>query len=305
MSIQTAAGTSETRANTAARASIVLVAVFWGFNWVASKYVLLDLSPWTFRTVSFSIGAAALLLIAKRTGISLRLKNRRQCLHVAIAGLLNVGSFGVLAAFAQLATTTSRTAICVFTMPIWTTLLACLILRERLDRWRGLALALGAGGLMVLLRPLLQDGAGIPGGVLFALGAAVSWAAGTVYLKWARIEAHPIAVAGWQLVAGAAAMMVGLASAGAQTGTGLHLLPMLALAYSALIGSALSYLLWFRSLARQPASTAALGTLLVPVIGVLASALVLGDRPSAPDLEGFALILVAALCALAPRAAPR
>lgn len=301
MSVQTALKDEEARGTIAARVSIILVALMWGFNWVAAKYVLRDLSPWTFRTVSFGCSAAVLLGIAKWSGIGLRLKNGRARVHVAVAGVLNMGGFGILSAFAQLGTTTSRTAICVFTMPIWVALMARLVLREHLDRWRCAALALGAGGLVVLLGPLLADG--VPVGALFALGSALSWAAGTVYLKWARVEAHPIAVAGWQLAAGTASVMIGLAATGVRTDAGLHLLPMLALVYSAMIGSALAYVLWFRALARQPASTASLGTLLVPVIGVLASAAVLGDRPSAADLEGFALILAAAVCALAPRAA--
>ncbi len=299
MSVQVAA--TDQRGGTAARVSILLVALMWGFNWVAAKYVLRDLSPWTFRTLSFGLGGAVLLLVARSSGISIDLKDRRARLHVAVAGLLNVGGFGICSAFAQLGTTTSRTAICVFTMPIWTTLLARLLLRERLDRWRGTSLLLGAGGLLVLLWPLAREG--VPVGVLFALASALSWAAGTVYLKWARVEAHPIAIAGWQLAAGAASVLFGLAAAGVDTRAGLHVLPMAALAYSAMIGSALAYVLWFNALARQPASTAALGTLLVPVVGVAASALLLGDRPSAADLEGFALILMAALCALAPRSA--
>ncbi len=282
-----------------AKISILLVALMWGFNWIASKYVLHDLSPWTFRTVSFGSSAAVLLAFAKGSGIGIDLGNRRAFLHVAVAGMLNVGGFGICSAFAQLGTTTSRTAICVFTMPIWTTLLARLVLREKLDGWRGAALALGACGLGVLLWPLARDG--IPVGVLFALASGVSWAAGTVYLKWARVDAHPIAVTGWQLAAGAASVVFGLLATGVDTRAGLHVLPMAALAYSAMIGSALAYALWFNALASQPASTAALGTLLVPVVGVAASALLLGDRPSLPDLEGFALILTAAVCALVPR----
>jgi len=58
----------------------------------------------------------------------------------------------------------------------------------------------------VLVSPLA--GAGIPPGLLFALGAGVSWAAGTVYLKWARIRADPLAVAGWQLAAALAIIAI-------------------------------------------------------------------------------------------------
>ena len=38
----------------------------------------------------------------------------------------------------------------------------------------------------------------MPLGVLLAVGSGLSWAAGTVYLKWARVEADPLALRHWQ-----------------------------------------------------------------------------------------------------------
>ena len=59
----------------------------------------------------------------------------------------------------------------------------------------------------------------------------------------------------------------------------------------------------FDIVARLPAGVAALGTLLIPVVGVAGAMLLLGERPNASDLGGFALIIAAAaLALLAPRA---
>ena len=79
-------------------------------------------------------------------------------------------------------------------------------------------------------------------------------------------------------------------------------MPFLALSFTALGGTALGYLLWFGAVARLPAGTAGLGSLLAPVVGVTGSALLLGERPSATDLCGFLLVILAALCALRVRA---
>jgi drug/metabolite transporter (DMT)-like permease len=279
-----------------ARATLVLVTVIWGLNWPSARFGLHDFSPWMFRTLCFGAGALILLAVAKSRGISLFITPGAARGHLAVAGLLSIGGFGVLAAFAQLATTTSRTAICAYTMPIWATLLACLFLGERLDKRRAAALLIGAGGLLVLFWPLLAED--LPVGALYALGSAVSWAAGTVHLKWARIDGHPIAITAWQLVAGTIAVAIGLAIEGAGIGAEVRPSSLLGLLYSTFIGTALAYLLWFQTVGRLPASTAGLGTLLVPVIGVVASILLLGDRPTANDLIGFALIFVAAICAL-------
>jgi drug/metabolite transporter (DMT)-like permease len=283
----------------AARAGVVLVAMIWGLNWVSARFALRDVSPWVFRTISFGCAALILLAVAKWQGVSLSVGKGRPRLHLAVAGLLNLGGFGVLAAFAQLKTTTSRTAICVYTMPVWATLLARPLLGERLDRRRGSALIIGAAGLLVLLWPALAGG--LPMGTLLALGSAISWALGTVYLKWARVEASPIAITAWQLVAGAIAVAIGFLVTGAPTPTAIGPLALGGLIYTTLIGTALAYLLWFRTSVRLPASTAGLGILLVPVVGVAASVAILGDRPSAADLAGFALIFIAAVCALGGR----
>lgn len=285
----------------AARASLLLVSLLWGLNWPSGKFVLHDFSPWAFRTICFSGSALLLVAIARWQGISLRIEPGWARLHVVVAGFLNVACFGVLIAFGQLGAMTSRVAICAYTMPLWAALLARPILGERLDRKRGIALAFGAGGLGLLLAPLTAGG--LPVGIVFALGAGFCWALGTVYLKWAQVRADPIALTVWQLVCGAVAVFAGLLIAGLKPPAPVHLLSVAALAYTTVLGTGLGYLLWFRSAARLPATTAGLGSLLVPVVGVLSSALLIGDRPSATDLGGFALISVAAVFTLIPRRA--
>jgi drug/metabolite transporter (DMT)-like permease len=61
--------------------------------------------------------------------------------------------------------------------------------------------------------------------------------------------------------------------------------------------------LWFAIVRRLPAMTASLGVLGSPAIGVVASILILGERPTATDLVGFALIFAASACVLFARPA--
>jgi drug/metabolite transporter (DMT)-like permease len=130
---------------------------------------------------------------------------------------------------------------------------------------------------------------------VLALATAVSWAAGTVYLKWAQIDADPMAVVVWQLVVGLLVTVAGLFMFEGS----LHLWPvhpraLWALVFSGLVGSAFAYLLWFEIVRRLPATAASLGVLSVPVVGIVASVLVLGERPTIADIVGSVLILAAA-----------
>lgn len=289
--------------NLRARAMVAALGVMWGLNWPAARMALLDYSPWMFRSIALWVGAVALFGIAVSRGQVLWLPRKRDRVHLVIAGLLNLAGFNLFSSFAQLGTTTTRVAIIAYTMPLWVTFLAWVVLGERLDRVRAVALALGVAGMAVLVAPFL--GGTIPIGMWFALGAALSWAGGTVYVKWAKVAADPFVIAGWQLAAGGVAAVAGLLLFGGaprllpehwQAGVGLF--------YNVVFGTTLAYYVWFEVVARLPAATAALGVLMVPVVGVSSAMLLVGDRPTAMDFLGFALVMTAAGCVLL-RPAPK
>jgi drug/metabolite transporter (DMT)-like permease len=64
-----------------------------------------------------------------------------------------------------------------------------------------------------------------------------------------------------------------------------------ALAFNASGGTAIAMLLWLYVLQRLPALVSGFSALIVPVVGVLAAWLQLGERPSLPEAAGMVLIL--------------
>ncbi|RPH44812.1 MAG: DMT family transporter [Burkholderiales bacterium] len=283
--------------NARARILVVLLGVCWGLNWIAVRVALDEIRPWSLRCIGMGLGTATLLAWAVLRGHALRVAPGGPRLRLALAGVLNVAAFGVLTAFAQLAGSTSRVTMVTYTMPIWSVLFARVALGERLDAWRLASLGLAVAGLAVLIGPLAA--AGTTAGMGWALAAALAWAAGTVYLKGARIDADPVAIAAWQLAAGFAAVALGAVLVeGLPRGWPADVRTWAAVAYHVLLGMALPYLLWFSIVKRLPASSAALGTLLVPVVAVLGAVVLLGERPTPVDGVGFALIFAAAAAVL-------
>ena len=275
---------------------LLSVAVLWGVNFVAAKIALQSFGIWTFRTISFGLGAGLLAMAAPLLGASLKVDKPIDRFYLAIAGIFSCAGFGAFSAIALLNASTGRTAICVYTMPIWVTLLSRLVLKEDLTKPRLLSLLFGIVGLTVLLIPLMQ--AGISYGAFAAIGAAISWAIGTVFLKWAKVKASPLAIAVWQVLAGAVASGVILLAVNEQPWTIVTGSAWAGLIYSTVIGTALAYLLWFQIIQRLPSSTASLGTLLVPVFGVIASFIFLSEIPSIADVIGFSFIFIASIIAL-------
>ena len=183
-----------------ARLLLIVLCIGWGTTWVTMRIALEQIPPFSMRVATLSLGAIVLISFARFQGRTLAIAHRRTWVHICMASLFNIVAFSVFTPFAQLSAETSRVAIMVYTMPIWAAMLALPILGERLTPTRIAALALCVAGMTILIAPLA--GLGIPVGILLALAAAMSWAAGTVYLKWARLEGDPMAITIWQLVFG-------------------------------------------------------------------------------------------------------
>jgi drug/metabolite transporter (DMT)-like permease len=286
------------------RLMLLVLCGVWGCTWPIMRIGLFEIPPFTMRTTATFAGGILLFALCFIMRRDLRIPGLKGWLHVFIASLLNVASFSVFSSFAQLSAATSRVAVVAYTMPIWAVILSWLFLRERPTGMQPVAIGLCIAGLAVLIYPLAR--AGIPVGLVLALATGISWAAGTVYLKWAQLAADPMAVAAWQvffaLIVLAACMMQfegGPDFHTAYTGG------IVATLFTGILGTGIAYGLWFSVIKLLPAMTASLGVLGSPVLGVVSSVLILGERPTTTDLIGFALILAASACVLIsrPRAA--
>ena len=279
-----------------ARMLVVLLAFAWGLNWISVSIGLRGAPPWTLRFLGAGLGALTLIVAATLSGHTLRVP-RGERVHVMVAGFLNVALFQILSTFAQLNGATSRVIILAYSMPIWTTIMGRLLLGERLTTMRQIAIALCIVGLAILVWPLFAHG--IPITVVLGLACAWCWCGATVYLTWVKATVPPLANAAWQLVFGFLFIAGGtFIFEGVPHVNGISRDTWLAILFMGIIGTGLAHFLWWSVAARLPAITASIGALLVPVIGVVASTIVLHERPTVNDIVGFALIFSAASCVL-------
>ena len=288
----------------ATTATLLLVGLSfcWGLSWSAMRIALDEVTPWGMRLLGYSIGAATLLILLKAQGRSLAIPGGRNLLHVFIAALLLVVSFGIAGTFAQLMANTSRVIIVNYSMPIWSSLMAFFILHERINARAAIGLALCIAGLSVLVYPVAATSIQEPIGLLLALCCAWGWAAGTVYMKWARIKGDLLAITFWQIVIGIVAFAVGyLMFVGLPKFEPLQWRTWGGLLFNGILGTGIAYFIWFNIIGRLSTAAASLGSLANPVVGVIGAAILLGDRPTIPDIIGFALIFSAAACVLIPQ----
>ena len=278
---------------------LAITSVGWGFNWPVTKYLLSELPPLTLRGSSGVIGAALLALLALLSRQSLHVP-RWMWPRIVLLGVLNVTAWMVLMGLALLWLPASEAALIAYTMPVWASLLAWPVLGERPTLLRTIALLMAFAGLASIMggNGLSASMQKLPG-IIMALCGAIGFAVGTVLAKRRPILLPPIPAAAWQIGVGClpvaiAGLLIETTNVSAITETGWALL-----VYSVVGQFCIAYVSWFAALARLPASVAAIGTMAVPVIGVVTSALALHE-PLGPGQIG-ALIFTLAGVALATR----
>lgn len=278
-------------------ALVPLLGLFWGLNWPVVRICLREIPPWTLRCWGFSLATLLLFAFVLARGGSLRVP-RRHWGRLIVVGCFSVTAYNLLSAFAQLTASTTRSAVLSYTMPMWAVLFAWLFLREPLDRRRVLGLVLGSVGLLALGLPLLQAGQ-LSWGLLFAVMSGVVWAGGSTFLKRFPVDASPLVIASWQLALGAVTTFPGMVLAETMPAPGsLSAMTLTAFALHVVFAQAVATTLWFTILSGLPSGIAAIGSLLVPGIGVIGAALILGEHPTVADWLGLVLIVAASACVL-------
>ena len=245
------------------------------------------------------VGAGLLAVLALIWRQSLRVP-RELWPRLALAAFLNVACWMVLMGLALLWLPASEAALIAYTMPVWASMLAWPVLGERPNLLRVISLVMAFAGLSAIMggNGLAASMEKLPG-IIMALGGSIGFAVGTVLAKKFPLHLPPLTAAAWQIGIGCLPItIIGLliekADAAALSAVGWILI-----AYSILIQFCIAYVSWFAALARLPASVAAIGTMAVPVIGVVASAIALHEPLGTGQIA--ALVFTLAGVALATR----
>jgi drug/metabolite transporter (DMT)-like permease len=265
------------------------LAVCWGYNWVVMKIGLADAGPVAFAAIRCFGGAIILALVLLALRRSFRIV---EPWTVAIIGLLQTALAQGLIAMALHGGQAGKSAVLNYTLPVWVMIIGFLFLQERPRPMQWLATLIAFSGVMVMT--FLNGKAVSWEPIVFALSASICWGAGTVVTQ-ALMRRHEgridtLALTAWQLGIGGAVLTL-LAFVVPEAPLHWTTSLVLALIYNVGPASAVAFLLWFMLQKRIEANVLSLIVLIVPLVGIGAGWLQLGERPSAPDAIGMALIL--------------
>jgi len=258
-------------------AFLAITSICWGLNWPIMKHILVEWPPLSTRGLTGIAGGALLAMLAATRGESLRVPPD-QWLRLLLSAFLNVTTWMMAMGLALLWLPASEAVVIAYTMPVWASLLAWLILRERMSPRRILALLMAFAGIAALMggNGIAASMAKLPG-IALVLTGAFAFALGTIAAKRLPVALPLIASSALQIGLGSVPVaLAGLLFEHPRV-EALSTVGWALMAYMTLVGFCVAYVSWFAALKRLPASVAAIGTMAVPVIGVVASAIALHE----------------------------
>lgn len=262
----------------------------WALNWPLMKILLQSWPPLFARGLAGVSASIILGAIALGRGQSLRIP-RRTIPRLAFASFTNVFVWMGFGTVAMKYVTVGEGALIIYTMPIWAMLLAWPILHMRPTLRDLMALALGIAGVALLLGANgFSFDAGKLVGIVLSLSCAILFALGNV-INRTSLPMPPLAVVAWQVGLGCLAMLVlGLLfehpNYAAISPVGLA-----CFVYMTLVPMGLCYLTWFETLRRLSPVSASTGMLLVPVLAIVAAAIILGEPLGFREAAAIAITL--------------
>ena len=282
-----------------------VVYVLWGSTYLANRFIIVSMPPLLASGFRFMTGGLLLgILVLLFAGPRVFAMTRAQLGTAALSGLLLPAWGNGLVILAQSQVSSGLTALLIASVPLYIAVLRALT-GDRPRRATVLGVLVGAAGLalLVLVGPSGGSG-GVSGsawwGPPLVLLAGAGWATGTFAATRMAVPANPFALATVQQLIGGAVLV----TIGTIVGERLHPATVAPVSWWAWL-----YMSLFVSLGAFSAYAYALSTLAVstvatyayvnPVIAVVLGVVVAGERFSAVQLVGGAIVLVAVVMVIA------
>ncbi len=266
--------------------ALIVLTLIWGANWAVMKEALSSAHPVVFNLQRTWLAILVLFAVLAARGGPFRPPGWKA---LVVTGFfqttLNFGATTMALAGGG----AGRTSVLVFTMPFWTLLLAWPALGERVRGAQWAAIGLAAAGLVLVVAPWDWRGDLTP--KLWAVASGFGWAAGTVatkhFQRQRNLDMHNFMA--WQMFVGVLPLTL-LPLLVDYPPTQWSVLQGFLLLHVGAISTACGFLLWIAVLRWLPAGTASLSMFAIPVIALVSSMIIFGERLLPTEWSGIALI---------------
>lgn len=277
-----------------ANVALLFMAVIWAVNFSIAKLALGEMPPMVFNALRFPLAAAALLFFL-RLGGRIPLPERRDWRTLIGLGLLGNLLYQQFFIFGLNRTRAGTAALLIASSPLLTALLSAAVGHERVHwrTWLGLACTIIGIGVVVLYGGGSATGQGTSiSGALLLIGASIAWACYTVGSRDLVQRYGAIPVTAWTLWIGATGVFLsGLPQLIGFPFARISALGWFGVVYAGVLSIGLAYVIWYNGVKVLGNTRTSTYSNLVPVITLLVAWLWLGDKPTAGQIAGAAIII--------------
>jgi drug/metabolite transporter (DMT)-like permease len=270
---------------------ISFLVIVWGVNWPLSKFALSYMPPVLFSGTRTLLGGILLLMIAIPRYKRLLFKETWSIYF--ISAIVNVILYYGLQTIGLAYLPAGLFSAIVFLQPVLVGIFSWLWLGESMNGLKVTGLVLGFSGVTIIC----SGAGGLSGhisavGILLALGSALSWALGTIYVKKQGQRVDPIWLVTMQLLIGGLFMTVFGTSIESWSDVVWAPVFIVTLLFISVFVIAIGWLVFYKLMDSGEASKVASFTFLIPLIAILTGALFLKEPVTASLFIGLTLILL-------------
>jgi O-acetylserine/cysteine efflux transporter len=257
------------------------VALVWGVNFVVIHVGLASFPPLLFVALRFALVAFPAVLFVRRPEVPLRWV-------LGIGLFLSAGQFGLLFISMDQGMPAGLASLVLQLQALFTIGLAVAFLGERPRPAQLAGAAIALGGIALIAAGRAE---GVPLGALaLCVGAAASWGVGNICARRAQAP-DAIALLVWSSLV-PPLPLAGLSLAFEHQAPSLSVGGVLALLYVVVGATLFGFGSWTWLMRRHPASRVAPFALLVPVAGIAAAWIALGEQPNGAEIAGALVVLL-------------
>lgn len=275
----------------------LLAILIWSSLEITGKLVGVRISPYALTAWRFVIGGLSLLPFAiRQTGKNNSQITKSSILRISSLGILNVCVSMLLLQLSIFYGKASLTAVIVSMNPLFVSVLALLLINEKLNRIQIISLVIGLIGLLIIILTESDASSGVYRnlslGIGFAVLAAVTFGLYTVLtksavLRYGNLLTNSVSFLSGGILLLATSFLLGKQPLFSPTVTNLAFM-----AYLGLIITGLAYLLYFEGMKRLTATRAAGYFFLKPALASILAFVILGETLSTGQIIGIILIIL-------------
>ena len=273
-------------------AGMLLVTLFWGGNFTATKLAFTQIEPLAFTALRFLLATAVIWLIVRRV------EGPAPLPPGALGPLILLGVIGntlyqLFFVEGLWRTSATKSSLILAAMPVLVTVAASLLGIEQVSARQRIAIVLATIGVVIVVFAHGGTlGGGIGAGELLLFGGVVTWAAYTLMLRHWKLPISALRLTAWTLYTGTPGLvLIGMPALRRTNWSQVSLAGWGGTLYAALLSLIAAYILWNRGVAKLGAARTVAYNTVVPLVATVIAMVGLGERPGVAHLIGGVLIV--------------